>query len=158
MITNNPCVLYLEADYVIDDEFLKRLEQERLAPHRVSVNILSLLVTECFFDDVNAKVGSFVVYGIGWIIQISIKPLHGLLQLFTGNLSSASYGIRILKHFLPVFMSQTLSTPFPTCSHLSFPSSTLHLCVSILLDLIPSHASMSMPVRCSPSRPPAQDS
>ena len=83
-------------DKVINYELMKRFSQERLPTERRSVQSFSLLMTYCFFDDLNAELRITVCHLILGILQVLKEPIDRLFQFRTSNLFPVSYTLCVL--------------------------------------------------------------
>ena len=96
------CPGIVEAEQIVYDEFVERLQQKRHTSQRCAVQRLALLMTDRFLDDLDhelcvlwpeVKLRSF---------QICEEPLNCLLQLDTRNLFSAPDRLTVFAHSRPV--------------------------------------------------------
>ena len=87
---------------IVDDKFLKRLQQEWLPSHWSSVECFSLLVAQGPLDYPDAEIRSFWSELIFRIIQIPEEPVDRLLQFPTRNLLSVPDALSVVQDLFPV--------------------------------------------------------
>lgn len=93
---------YIEAEQIVYDEFVERLQEERLTSQRSSVNRFTLLMTQCFFDDLYDKLRILRTEVKCRIFEVRKESFNSLLQLFARDFFTAPNRIAVVKHRLPV--------------------------------------------------------
>ena len=121
----------LKPKKIVYDEFVKRLQQERLSPERCTVQLFPLLVAEGLFDDLNTELRPFRREIVLVIIEVSKETVNSLPQFLASDLSPVSDAFGILKDYGPVltlnlsqgWQEQRQGRPFPP-----FPSLRRSFC------------------------------
>ena len=96
------CPGVVEAEKIIDYEFMKRLKQERHSSKRSAVQCFALLVTDSLFDDLDHEL--CVLWSEVEIrsFQICEESFNSLFQFLARNLTSAPDRFAVFKDDRPV--------------------------------------------------------
>ena len=124
-------ILVILLNLFVYDEFVKRLQQERLSPERCTVQLFPLLVAEGLFADLNTELRPFRREIVLVIIEVSKETVNSLPQFLASDLSPVSDAFGILKDYGPVltlnlsqgWQEQRQGRPFPP-----FPSLRRSFC------------------------------
>ena len=96
------CTGVVEAEQIVNYEFMKRLQQERHTSQRCAVQSFTLLVTYCLFNDLDDELCVFWTELKLRSFQICEETINSLLQLLARDLSSAPDRFAVSKDDRPV--------------------------------------------------------
>ena len=103
MESNDVRPAQLKSHKIVNDKFVERLELERRPTQRCAVQLLSLLVADRFFDDLDAKLRCFAIHPVLGIVEVRKEPIHSLAQLHARRFSTSPNAFGVLEDRRPVF-------------------------------------------------------
>lgn len=133
MISHDIRSSQLKSKQIVNDKFVKRLQQKRCSAQRRAVYLFSLLMTYCFLNNLDAKLRAFGVEIIVRVFQIHKKRftacLSSLHAIFLPALMLSAYS-KTSGQFFPLICFNTLQSGRKTSASFFFGSVSSHFFIA----------------------------